>query len=47
MAKVRQSPDGAREVTAIWSRVLAERCSDVVGSKRMTDPWEFPKSLLT
>src|SRR5438477_11375826 len=42
IAYVRQSAAGARAVTAIWSMVLAEMCSDVAGSKRMMFPWVFP-----
>lgn len=38
MANVLQSPDGARAVTAIWSIVLAETCSEVAGSNRMIVP---------
>lgn len=43
MANVRQSADGARAVTAIWSMVRAEMCSDVVGSKSIMFPWVLPK----
>ena len=42
MAYVLQSAAGAKAVIGIWSIVLAEICSDVVGSKRMTFPWELP-----
>jgi hypothetical protein len=42
IAYVRQSAAGARAVIGIWSIVLAEMCSDVVGSKRITFPWAFP-----
>lgn len=38
MANVLQSAEGASAVTAIWSIVLAEMCSDVVGSKSMMFP---------
>lgn len=38
IANVRQSADGASAVTAIWSIVLAEMCSEVVGSKSMMFP---------
>lgn len=43
IAKVLQSPPGASAVTAIWSMVLAETCSEVAGSNKMMVPWEFPK----
>ena len=43
MAKVRQSEDGAKAVTAIWSRVLDEMCSEVSGSKSMILPCAFPE----
>ncbi len=42
MANVLQSAAGEMAVMAIWSIVLAERCSDVVGSKRITFPWALP-----
>ena len=42
MAKVLQSAAGAMAVIAIWSMVLADMCSDVVGSKRITLPWVLP-----
>lgn len=42
IAKVLQSADGANAVTAIWSIVLAEICSEVVGSKRIMFPWVLP-----
>lgn len=42
MANVLQSADGASAVTAIWSIVLAEMCSEVVGSKRMIFPCVLP-----
>lgn len=45
MANVLQSEEGAMDVMAIWSRVLAEMCSEVVGSKSMTLPWELPGKL--
>lgn len=38
MAYVLQSAAGAKAVIGIWSIVLAEMCSEVVGSKRMTFP---------
>ena len=38
MAKVLQSAAGASDVIAIWSIVLAEMCSEVVGSNRITFP---------
>ncbi len=44
IAKVLQSAAGARAVIAIWSMVLAEICSEVVGSKRITFPCVFPGS---
>lgn len=44
IANVLQSADGAKAVTAIWSMVLDEMCSDVVGSKRITFPWVLPAS---
>lgn len=46
IAKVLQSADGANAVTAIWSIVLAEMCSEVVGSKRMMFPWVLPGNML-
>jgi hypothetical protein len=42
IANVLQSAAGEMALMAIWSIVLAERCSDVVGSKRMTFPCELP-----
>jgi hypothetical protein len=42
IAYVLQSAAGARAVIGIWSIVLAEMCSEVVGSKRITFPWAFP-----
>lgn len=42
IAYVLQSAAGAKAVIGIWSIVLAEMCSDVVGSKRMTFPWALP-----
>jgi len=42
MANVLQSAAGAIAVMAIWSIVLAERCSDVVGSNMMTLPCVLP-----
>ena len=47
MAKVRQSADGANEVTAIWSSVLEEMCSDVLGSKSIMFPFELPASMVS
>lgn len=44
MAKVLQSAAGAMAVMDIWSMVLAEMCSDVVGSNWITLPWIFPVS---
>lgn len=44
MAKVLQSAAGASDVIAIWSIVLAEMCSEVVGSKRITFPCVLPSS---
>jgi hypothetical protein len=41
MAKVLQSEAGARAVMGS-KIVLAERCSEVEGSKRMMLPWAFP-----
>lgn len=38
MAKVLQSAEGAIDVTGIWSKVLDEMCSDVVGSKSTMAP---------
>lgn len=43
IANVRQSADGAIAVTAIWSIVREEICSEVVGSKRIILPLEFPE----
>ena len=43
MAKVLQSAAGASDVIAIWSIVLAEMCSEVVGSNRITFPWALPR----
>ncbi len=45
MANVLQSAAGEMAVIAIWSIVLAERCSDVVGSKRITFPCALPSLL--
>ncbi len=42
MAKVRQSAAGARAVTAIWSIVRDEMCSEVSGSNSIMFPWVFP-----
>ena len=42
MAKVRQSAAGASAVTAIWSIVRKEMCSDVSGSKSMIVPESLP-----
>lgn len=42
MANVRQSDEGANAVTAIWSIVREEMCSEVVGSNRMMLPWVLP-----
>lgn len=44
IANVRQSEEGARDVIAIWSIVLNEICSEVVGSKRMIFPLVLPES---
>jgi hypothetical protein len=45
IAKVLQSAAGANAV--IGSKiVLAEMCSEVEGSKRMTLPWAFPSPVL-
>ena len=38
MAYVRQSADGASAVIGIWSIVLAEMCSEVMGSNKITFP---------
>lgn len=46
MANVLQSADGASAVTAIWSMVLDEMCSEVVGSKRIMLPWVLPAHVL-
>lgn len=43
IAKVRQSADGANAVTAIWSIVLAEICSEVVGSNSIIFPCVLPE----
>ncbi len=43
MANVLQSAAGAKDVTAIWSSVLTDRCSEVCGSKVMISPLEFPR----
>jgi len=43
IANVRQSDAGASAVTAIWSIVLVEICSDVVGSNRIMLPWVLPE----
>lgn len=43
IAYVRQSADGAIEVIGIWSIVLAEMCSEVDGSKRITFPCALPE----
>lgn len=42
MANVRQSAAGAIAVTIIWSIVLADMCSDVVGSNSIMFPCELP-----
>jgi len=45
MAYVLQSAAGAKAVIGIWSIVLAEMCSDVVGSNKITFPWAFPAKI--
>ncbi len=47
IAKVLQSAAGAMAETAIWSIVLDEMCSDVVGSKRITFPWALPGTTIS
>lgn len=47
MANVLQSFDGAIDVTGIWSNVLDEMCSDVVGSKSMMPPCELPMAVVS
>jgi hypothetical protein len=44
MANVRQSADGANAVTAIWSIVLEETCSDVDGSNMIMLPFVLPSN---
>lgn len=45
IANVLQSAAGASAVTAIWSIVLEEICSDVVGSNRMMLPCVLPEAV--
>jgi hypothetical protein len=44
IANVRQSDDGANAVTATWSIVLAETCSDVEGSNMTIRPFVVPSN---
>lgn len=42
IANVLQSDEGANDVTGIWSKVLDEICSDVVGSNSIILPCILP-----